>query len=156
MPAGATAPLFNDLGTHHYAVTTQSALAQRYFDQGLTLVYAFNHAEAVRSFREAQRLDPACAMCFWGEALALGPNINKPMDDQDVPGRVGRAQQSEGARQRRQRQRASTDPRARDALRETSREKPSPRSIAPTPTPCGTLARTIPTISTSRPSPPRR
>ncbi len=85
IPPGATAPLFNDLGDHHYAVTTRSDLAQRYFDQGLRLTYAFNHAEAVRSFREAQRLDPACAMCFWGEALALGPNINKPMDDADVP-----------------------------------------------------------------------
>lgn len=85
VPPGATAPLFNDLGNHHYAVTTEAELAQRYFDQGLTLVYAFNHAEAVRSFREAQRLDPSCAMCFWGEALALGPNINKPMDDKDVP-----------------------------------------------------------------------
>lgn len=85
MPPGATAPLFNDLGNHHYAITTRSELGQRYFDQGLTLVYGFNHAEAVRSFREAQRLDPSCAMCFWGEALALGPNINKPMDEKDAP-----------------------------------------------------------------------
>src|SRR5262249_39526670 len=64
--------------------TTKSELAQRYFDQGLTLIYGFNHAEAVRSFREAQRLDPSCAMCFWGEARSLGPNINKPMDDADL------------------------------------------------------------------------
>lgn len=82
---GRTAPLFDDLGDHHHAITTQSATAQRYFDQGLVLAYGFNHAEAVRSFREAQRLDPSCAMCFWGEAYALGPNINKPMDDADVP-----------------------------------------------------------------------
>jgi tetratricopeptide (TPR) repeat protein len=85
VPPGATAPLFSDLGDHHYGITARSELAQRYFDQGLTLIYGFNHAEAVRSFREAQRLDPTCAMCFWGEALALGPNINKPMDDKDVP-----------------------------------------------------------------------
>ncbi len=71
--------------SHHYAISTRSELGQRYFDQGLTLLYGFNHAEAVRSFRESQRLDPSCAMCFWGEALALGPNINKPMDDKDVP-----------------------------------------------------------------------
>jgi tetratricopeptide (TPR) repeat protein len=54
-------------------------LAQRYFDQGLILSYGFNHAEAARSFRKAQTLDPTCAMCFWGEALVLGPNINAPM-----------------------------------------------------------------------------
>src|SRR5690606_36723714 len=55
-------------------------LSQKYFNQGLRLYYALNHAEATRSFREAQRLDPSCAMCFWGEALAWGPNINLPMD----------------------------------------------------------------------------
>jgi tetratricopeptide (TPR) repeat protein len=75
-----TVPLYDDLGDHHYAVTTAVPDAQRYFDQGLRLYYAFNHAEAIRAFREAQRLDPACAMCFWGEALAWGPNINLPMD----------------------------------------------------------------------------
>ena len=85
LPPGASAPLFNDLGDHHRAVSTRSELAQRYFDQGLVLTYGFNHAEAARSFREAQRLDPSCAMCFWGEAYALGPNINKPMDPEDNP-----------------------------------------------------------------------
>jgi tetratricopeptide (TPR) repeat protein len=73
-------PLLEGLGDHHYEITTSMPLSQRYFDQGLRLYYAFNHAEAVRSFREAQRLDPQCAMCFWGEALAYGPNINLPMD----------------------------------------------------------------------------
>src|SRR5690606_22974147 len=53
---------------------------QRYFDQGLRLSYAFNHGEARRAFQAAQRHDPACAMCYWGEALILGPNINAPMD----------------------------------------------------------------------------
>lgn len=85
LPEGAKAPLFHDLGDHHRAVSTDSELAQRYFDQGLILAYAFNHAEAVRSFREASRIDPECAMCFWGEALALGPNINRPMDAKAVP-----------------------------------------------------------------------
>jgi hypothetical protein len=66
-------------------LTTKSEQAQRYFDQGLTLAYGFNHQEAVRSFREATRLDPDCAMCYWGVAVALGPNINKPMADADVP-----------------------------------------------------------------------
>jgi hypothetical protein len=73
-------PLYTDLGDHHYAITTDEPLAQRYFDQGLRLYYAFNHAEAVRAFREAQRLDPQCALCWWGEGLAWGPNINLPMD----------------------------------------------------------------------------
>ncbi len=74
------APLFDNLGDLHHAVTTNSEQAQRYFDQGLRLVYAFNHDEAVRSFREAARLDPSCAMAYWGVALALGPNINLPTD----------------------------------------------------------------------------
>ena len=77
---GEHVPLYDDLGNHHYEITTTSRKAQRYFDQGLRLYYAFNHQEAVRSFREAQRLDPRCAMCWWGEALAWGPNINLPMD----------------------------------------------------------------------------
>lgn len=73
------APLFDDLGEHHHAVTTDNPQAQEYFDQGLILHYGFNHAEAVRSFRQAQRLDPDCAMAFWGEALSLGPHINAGM-----------------------------------------------------------------------------
>ena len=77
--AGTTVPLYTDLGTHHYAISTRVPLAQRYFDQGLRLYYAFNHAEAIRSFGEAARLDPGCAMCHWGLALARGPNINAPM-----------------------------------------------------------------------------
>jgi tetratricopeptide (TPR) repeat protein len=72
-------PLFDGLGATHIRVTTRDPKAQKYFDQGLRLSYAFNHAEAQRAFREAQRLDPDCAMCFWGEALVLGPNINVPM-----------------------------------------------------------------------------
>lgn len=59
-------------------------MAQRYFDQGLVLAWAFNHAEAVRSFREAARRDPDCAMCYWGEALVLGPNINAGMPEENV------------------------------------------------------------------------
>jgi tetratricopeptide (TPR) repeat protein len=72
-------PLYEGLGTITYRITTGSAEAQRYFDQGLRLAYGFNHLEAQRAFRKAQRLDPGCAMCFWGEALVLGPNINMPM-----------------------------------------------------------------------------
>jgi tetratricopeptide (TPR) repeat protein len=78
-------PLLEGFRGHHYAISTDVAMAQRYFDQGLNLSYGFNHAEAARSFREAQRLDPACAMCYWGEALVLGPNINAPMNPAVVP-----------------------------------------------------------------------
>ena len=72
----AGAPLFEGLGTFHMPVTTVDPDAQRYFDQGMVLAFGFNHAESIRSFRAAQTLDPDCAMCFWGEALATGPNIN--------------------------------------------------------------------------------
>ena len=82
--SGADAPLLSGLGTHSYRITTSSKLAQRYFDQGLRLAWGFNHAEAQRAFRKAQQLDAQCAMCFWGEAYALGPNINVPMDDKAV------------------------------------------------------------------------
>ena len=77
--------LQSNLGDHTYPISTSVPLAQRFFDQGLILSFGFNHAEAARSFQEAQRLDPECAMCFWGEALVLGPNINAPMDDTAVP-----------------------------------------------------------------------
>ncbi|WP_367026747.1 hypothetical protein ABZN20_03395 [Methylococcus sp. ANG] len=73
-------PLWSNLGTLSYKIKTRDKLAQRYFDQGLRLTYAFNHLEAQRAFRRAQKLDPSCAMCFWGEALVLGPNINAPME----------------------------------------------------------------------------
>src|SRR5690606_32810920 len=83
--AESAMPFLEGLGSHHYPVSTDIPNAQRYFDQGLVLTYGFNHAEAARSFREAQKLDPSCAMCFWGEALVLGPNINAPMEPSAVP-----------------------------------------------------------------------
>lgn len=79
------APLFNNLGNHHHPISTKNPLAQRYFNQGLILAYGFNHAEAKRSFQEAARLDPDCAMCYWGIAFVLGPNINAPRDNAAVP-----------------------------------------------------------------------
>jgi|RhiMethySRZTD1v2_1073278.scaffolds.fasta_scaffold02443_4 tetratricopeptide (TPR) repeat protein len=78
-PAEPKAPLYDNLGSLHHQITTASSEAQRYFDQGLTLSYAFNHAEAIRSFRQAAALDADCAMCYWGVAFALGPNINAPI-----------------------------------------------------------------------------
>lgn len=73
-------PLYENLGSHHYPLSIRNRLAQAYFDQGLRLYYGFNHAEAIRAFRHAASLDPRCALCHWGEALALGPNINLAMD----------------------------------------------------------------------------
>lgn len=83
--AGAekVAPLFDGLGKHQHPITTKSKQAQRYFDQGLTLCYAFNHTEAIRSFRGALKHDPDCAMAYWGIAYASGPHVNRPMDKDD-------------------------------------------------------------------------
>ena len=78
--SAAHVPLFDTLGSLHHPISTSSAHAQRYFDQGLRLVFAFNHEEAINSFEEAARLDPKTPMPYWGIALALGPNINMPMD----------------------------------------------------------------------------
>jgi tetratricopeptide (TPR) repeat protein len=72
--------LVSGMGSLHHAVSTRSAQAQRFFDQGLRFVYAFNHDEAVRSFRRAAELDAGLAMAHWGIAYALGPNINLDVD----------------------------------------------------------------------------
>ncbi len=76
-------PLFENLGDLSYAITTKNEMAQTFFNQGLKLTYAFNHAEAHRSFMEASRLDPTAAMTYWGQAYALGPNINDPQPPDD-------------------------------------------------------------------------
>ncbi len=73
------AQLFDGLGTFHRKITTRSTLAQKYFDQGMRLIWAFNHDEAARSFAKAAQIDPRCASCYWGVALTLGPNYNMPM-----------------------------------------------------------------------------
>ena len=80
-PAAAAKPVrFDNLGDYRRAVTTKSPEAQAYFDQGLRLTYGFNHSEAQAAFREAVRLDPSCAMCYWGVALTYGSNYNSPTD----------------------------------------------------------------------------
>ena len=86
--------LLSGLGSHHRAITTTSPVAQRYFDQGLALVYGFNHDAAVRSFDYALAQDPACAMCAWGKAVALGPNINLPLGPDVAPEAYAAAQQA--------------------------------------------------------------
>ncbi len=82
-PAGTGAvTLLPGLGEHHHPTSTANAEAQAFFDQGLVLVYAFNHDEAARSFRRAAELDPQMALAYWGIALAAGPNYNSTtMDD---------------------------------------------------------------------------
>jgi tetratricopeptide (TPR) repeat protein len=73
-------PIYDNLGSYHVAITVGSPVAQQYFDQGLRLTYGFNHDEAVKSYAEGIGADSSCAMCWWGIAYALGPNINVPMD----------------------------------------------------------------------------
>lgn len=84
-PTGALAPRLQNLGTHTFPVTIRSKQAQLFINQGVNLAYGFNHAEAARAFAEAARLDPDCAMAYWGHALVLGPNINAPMEPADEP-----------------------------------------------------------------------
>lgn len=84
-PKGAIAPRLQNLGAHGFKVTTRSERAQAFINQGVNLAYGFNHAEAARAFAEAARLDPECAMAYWGHALVLGPNINVPMNPADEP-----------------------------------------------------------------------
>jgi len=73
-------PLYANLGSNHKRISTRVPATQQYFDQGLRLVYGFNHAEAIRSFTRAAELDPTCGLCYWGIALAYGPHVNAPMD----------------------------------------------------------------------------
>jgi tetratricopeptide (TPR) repeat protein len=82
-PVFAERPLYENLGSLHHPISTMSEQAQRYFDQGLRLVYAFNHEEAIRAFEEAAKLDPNAPMPYWGVGLALGPNINSAMSKED-------------------------------------------------------------------------
>ena len=77
--SNASEPLYDGLGTYSRKITTKNAKAQRYFNQGLALLHGFNHRGAIRSFQEAARFDPQCAMAHWGAALAAGPHINYPL-----------------------------------------------------------------------------
>jgi len=113
-------PIWAGLGSVTYKITTANERAQAYFDQGLRLAYAFNHGEAQRAFRVAQKLDPDCAMCFWGEALVLGPNINLPMQEDAIAPAFAARTKSEGACHQGRPPRAGTDRRASVALQQRS------------------------------------
>jgi tetratricopeptide (TPR) repeat protein len=78
------ARLYSGYGDFHRAIRTDSAAAQRWFDQGMQLLYGFNHDEAIRSFREAARLDPRAAMPWWGVAYAYGIHVNNPKRDDEA------------------------------------------------------------------------
>ncbi len=80
---GGPIPLHPDLAAHPFPIASSHPATRQWFSQGLLLAYGFNHAGAVASFRQARQLDPGCAICWWGEAMALGPNINAPMDGRD-------------------------------------------------------------------------
>ena len=82
---GGKVPILKELLYHNFPVTTKNQAAQQYFNQGLVLTYGFDHSDAELSFLEAAKYDPDCAMAYWGVALVLGPNINSPMDDAEVP-----------------------------------------------------------------------
>lgn len=82
---GQIAPLLDEMGDHHFEISTSDTLITRYFDQGIMLTYGFNHAEAERTFRQVAALDPDNAMAWWGIALVQGPNINMPMLPEAVP-----------------------------------------------------------------------
>ena len=146
---GQIAPLLDGLGAHHHPVTTKSERAQVFFDQGLKLAYGFNHREALRAFKEAARLDPDCAMAYWGWALVLGPNINLPMPADAVPqaweateqalARVDRVSEKERAYIAALAKRYSADPQAdraaldrayADAMREVYRRFPEDTDAA--------------------------
>jgi len=153
MAHGGDAPadrpvLYDSLGSHSYRITA-SAEAQRWFDQGLRLVYAFNHSEAQKAFREAARLDPACAMCYWGIAITEGSNYNSPTDAerekkalaavQEATRLAGGASPRERALAQAIAKRHSADPGAArealdrayaDAMRDVAREFPDDADIA--------------------------
>ena len=93
-PKSAEVPLWPNLLGHRFETSTSSTEAQDYIDQAMMLTFGFNHAEAARSFRRAQEIDPSCAICFWGEALVLGPNINLPMQEDAVAPAYAAAQKA--------------------------------------------------------------
>ncbi|MFK5974045.1 MAG: hypothetical protein QM485_12310 [Flavobacteriaceae bacterium] len=84
-------PLFENLGTLEFRISTEEEMAQKFFNQGIKLSYAFNHAEGHRSFMEASRLDSNSAMTYWGQAFALGPNINDPLPDEERKNKINTA-----------------------------------------------------------------
>ena len=153
--ADSDPPLWDGLGSITYPITTANAQAQSYFNQGLRLTYAFNHDEARRAFRKAQRLDPDCAMCFWGEALVLGPNINLPMQEEAVAPAYAALGKAQALAAKADAARTGADRGVGDTLRRGREGRPCCRSTPPTPPPWARSRRSSPRITRSRCSTPR-
>lgn len=94
-PEDKRVTFYDSLGSYSYRITTTGPQTQRWFDQGLRLMYAFNHHEAQKAFQEAARLDPACAMCYWGIAMTEGSNYNSPTDANREKRALAAVQQAE-------------------------------------------------------------
>jgi tetratricopeptide (TPR) repeat protein len=118
------ARLLDGLGDFHRPISTDVPLAQQYFDQGMRLIWAFNHDEAARSFAQAAQLDPACASCFWGVALSVGPNYNVSSMD------AVRAQVADAALHAAQAQAAHASPVEQALIAALAARYPQARAIA--------------------------
>ena len=145
-PGGELAPRLLNLGPHTFPAATCSERAQAFINQGVNLAYGFNHAEAGRAFREAARLDPNCAMAYWGQALVLGPNINAAMDPEDEP--RARTRPARGGFRRRTRRRASGPTSRRSPSATPGRPRTARHATAPTPRRCARSRAASPTTST--------
>src|SRR5437867_3868236 len=118
------APLFTDRGSYHFAISTVSPEAQRYFDQGMRLMFGFNLEEAEHSFEQAERLDSTCAMCAWGTAFSLGPHIN-------LPGLPDRTVKANAAAQRALRRAGSVPPLERALIEAMTKRYADPAPTKP-------------------------
>jgi hypothetical protein len=143
--------LLDGLGSYRRQVTTTSEGTQRYFDQGLNLLFAFNHDAAARSFRQAATLDPSCAMAWWGVAIAQGPHINRPVVDANqavVAYEALRKARAEGVRASRL-ERAVIDALAARCV--SAPPRTATHSTGRMPTRCWTSGRSIPRMPISGP-----
>jgi tetratricopeptide (TPR) repeat protein len=125
-PGMPLAPRLQNLGVHTFPVTIKSRRAQLFINQGVNLAYGFNHPEAARAFAEAARLDPDCAMAYWGHALVLGPNINATMNPDDEPKALALVQKAVALK-------SKASPRERDYIDALARRytgKPEDRQTA--------------------------
>ena len=154
--AGELTPLFGNLGGHRHRITTGSELAQRYFDEGLILTYGFNHAEAIRSFRDALTLDPNCAMCYWGIASRSGRTSTRRWTTAAVPEARRRCRGRVELAPSRQSGRASVHPGAGRPLRGRARWPTGWSWTWRTPTRCAILPAATPTTWMRRRCSPRR
>lgn len=117
-----TLELYPDLGNYHHPITTKNPEAQKYFNQGLTLLYGFNHDEAARYFRRATELDPDAAMPYWGLALSIGPNYNDTAVDAQRAKATYEAVQNAVARA------SQVSAREQDYIRALAKRYPTPQA----------------------------